>query len=471
MEGTKKPWGGRFRAGTAKLVEAFTSSIEFDRRLYKEDIAGSMAHCRMLGTTGVIEEPEAEAILQGLAEVRDEIEAGTFPFRGEFEDIHMNIEARLREKIGPVAGKLHTARSRNDQVALDVRLYARTATVETISRLCALQETLLDLSRSHFTVVIPGYTHMQRAQPVLLAHHLLAYFEMFQRDVERLRGVHARTNVSPLGAGALAGVAYPIDRRQVAAELGFAGVTRNSIDAVADRDFVAEYIFAASLAMMHLSRLAEEIVLWSSAEFRFIELDDAYATGSSIMPQKKNPDIAELTRGKTGRVYGDLVAILTILKGLPLAYNRDMQEDKEALFDAIDTVLACLGVIPPMLATMRVNAERTMRTADESFALATDLADYLVRKGLPFRDAHGVVGGLVQRCLAQGKSFADLSLADYQEASPLFGPEVLAISVDSSLADRDVVGGTAPGQVRQAIDEASSLLRTSEEWLVHDAVR
>ncbi len=470
MAGTKKPWGGRFAAHTDKTVEAFTASIHFDRRLYREDIAGSLAHCRMLAATGIVAPAEAAAIERGLAEILAEIEAGSFPFRAELEDIHMNVEARLLEKIGPVAGKLHTARSRNDQIALDLRLYVRAAIVETVARLVALQETLLDVARRHAAVVMPGYTHLQRAQPVLFAHHLLAYFEMFQRDIERLRENYRRADVSPLGAGALAGVPYPIDREQVARELGLAGVTRNSIDAVADRDFVAEYHFAAALVMMHLSRLAEEIVLWSTAEFGFVELDDAFATGSSIMPQKKNPDVAELTRGKTGRVYGHLVAILTILKGLPLAYNRDLQEDKEGLFDTVDTLLACLEVFRPLLATMRVHGERTQRLAEESFALATDLADYLARKGLPFREAHEVVGGLVRRCLAEGKTFAELSLADYRQASPLFGEDVLAITVQSALAARDVPGGTAPRRVRGALAEAAALVQVNREWLDRDAV-
>ena len=471
MSETKKPWGGRFAAGTDKAVEAFTASIHFDRRLYREDIAGSIAHCHVLAAAGLIERADAEAIERGLLEIRDEIEAETFPFRESLEDIHMNVEARLAEKIGAAAGKLHTGRSRNDQVALDMRLFVRAATAETVERLVALQETLLEVARRHRDVVLPGYTHLQRAQPVLFAHHLLAYFEMFQRDVERLRDVYGRANVSPLGSGALAGVAYAVDREQAARELGLAGISRNSIDAVSDRDFVAEYHFAAALAMMHLSRLAEEVVLWSTAEFGFVELDDAFATGSSIMPQKKNPDVAELTRGKTGRVYGHLVAILTILKGLPLAYNRDLQEDKEGLFDTVDTLLACLEVFRPLLATMRVDGARMRRLADQTFALATDFADYLVRKGLPFREAHEVVGRLVGRCLAEGKTFADLSLEDFRQTSPLFGPDVQDISVESSLAARDVPGGTAPRRVEGALAQAADLVRASREWLTRDAVR
>ena len=471
MAEVKKPWGGRFAAGTAKLVEAFTASIDYDRRLYREDIAGSTAHCRMLAAQGIIAADEAAAIARGLADILAEIEAGEFPFRQSLEDIHMNVETRLREKIGPLAGKLHTARSRNDQIALDMRLYVRAAIVATVEQLAALQETLLALARRYQDVVVPGYTHLQRAQPILFAHHLLAYVEMFQRDGERLRDAYRRADVSPLGAGALAGVTYPIDRARVAHDLGFAAISRNSVDAVADRDFVAEYQFAAALAMMHLSRLAEEVVLWSTAEFGFVELDDAYATGSSIMPQKKNPDVAELTRGKTGRVYGHLMAILTILKGLPLAYDRDLQEDKEGLFDTVDTLLACLAVFRPMLATMRVNAARTRRLAEESFALATDLADYLVRKGLPFRDAHEAVGGLVRRCLAEGKTFSDLSLADYQQASPLFAEDALAVSVESSLAARDVPGGTAPARVQQALVEAEALVQATREWLARGSTQ
>jgi argininosuccinate lyase len=471
MPDNRKPWGGRFAAATNKLVEAFTASIDFERRLYREDIAGSEAHCRMLAATGIIPQQDAEAILRGLAEVRREIEAGTFPFRQELEDIHMNVETRLRELIGPAAGRLHTARSRNDQVALDMRLYVRATCAETVERLASLQEALLSLATDHQDVVLPGYTHLQRAQPVTLAHHLLAYFEMFQRDVERCRATYSRANISPLGSGALAGLPYPLDRERVARELGMAGITRNSLDAVSDRDFVAEYIFDAALCQMHLSRLAEEIVLWSSAAFGFVELDDPFATGSSIMPQKKNPDVAELTRGKTGRVYGDLVAILTVLKGLPLAYNRDLQEDKEALFDAVDTVLACLTVFRPLLTTVRFRADVTRRTADAGFALATDLADYLVGKGLPFREAHEVVGGLVHRCLASGKTFADLNLADYQSASPLFESDVQEITVESVLAARDLPGGTAPARVSLALAAAAALVQGSREWLSRDAVR
>jgi argininosuccinate lyase len=471
MAESKKPWGGRFAAATDELVEAFTASIDFDKRLYREDIAGSVAHCRMLAAVGIIDQSEADIIVGGLGEIRDEIDRGEFAFRQDLEDIHMNVESSLREKVGPVAGKLHTARSRNDQVALDLRLYVRAAIMESGERLAALQETLLDLAQTHSEVVLPGYTHLQRAQPVTLAHHLLAYFEMFQRDGERLRDAYFRTNISPLGSGALAGVPYPLDREAVAQGLGMGGISRNSLDAVGDRDFVAEYIFAAALCQMHLSRLAEEVVLWSSAEFGFVELDDAFATGSSIMPQKKNPDVAELTRGKTGRVYGDLVAILTILKGLPLAYNRDLQEDKEALFDAVDTLLASLTVFRPLLATMRVRGEVTRRTADAGFALATDLADYLVRQGLPFRDAHAVVGGLVGQCVAAGKTFTDLTLADYRQASDLFAADVLEITVESALAARDVPGGTAPARVRQAVEAATALLRQSREWLSRDSVR
>lgn len=471
MAQNRKPWGGRFAAATDRVVEAFTASIDFDRRLYREDIAGSIAHCRMLAAQGIISREDAALIEGGLVEVREEIERGEFPFRASLEDIHMNVETRLQEKIGPAAGRLHTARSRNDQVALDLRLFVRAAAAETVSRLLALQETLLELGERNQDVIFPGYTHLQRAQPVLFAHHLLAYFEMFARDVERFQSAYRRANVSPLGSGALAGVTYPIDREAVARTLGLGGITANSLDAVADRDFVAEYHFAAALAMAHLSRLAEEVVLWSSAEFGFVELDDAFATGSSIMPQKKNPDVAELTRGKTGRVYGHLVAILTILKGLPLAYNRDLQEDKEGLFDTVDTLLACLDVFRPMLETMRLHPARTRRLAADSFALATDLADYLVRKGLPFREAHEVVGGMVRRCLAEGKTFEDLSLADYQAASSLFGPDAKEITVESSLAARDVPGGTAPARVRAALAEAAGRLQQTKAWLARDAVR
>ena len=445
---------GRFQKAADKSVAEYTASIPFDWRLYPYDIAGSIAHARMLAKQGIISEEEAETITGGLASIRDEIEQGKFQFKPELEDIHMNIEARLIEKVGEVGGKLHTARSRNDQVALDLRLLAKEAISKALLKLREFQQAVVGLAEANKGVVMPGYTHLQPAQPVLLAHHLLAYFEMLQRDADRFSDCLKRTDVMPLGSGALAGVAYNVDREFLARELGFSQLSQNSIDAVSDRDFVVEYEAAASLCLMHLSRLAEEIILWSSAEFNFIELDDAYATGSSIMPQKKNPDVAELVRGKTGRVYGKLIALLTTMKGLPLAYNRDMQEDKEGFFDTVDTLLSTLGVFTGMIKTLRVKAENTGQAVEQGYILATDLADYLVKKGEPFRTAHDIVGRLVSYAMEKGKSFSDLSLAEYKGFSPLFGEDVYSITVESSIAARDVIGGTAPMQVERALDNA-----------------
>jgi argininosuccinate lyase len=444
----------RFRKEVEKSVRDYTASIAFDRRLYKHDIAGSIAHARMLARQGIISENEAELIAMGLVSIRDEIEQGSFALNADLEDIHMNIEARLIEKIGEAGRKLHTARSRNDQIALDMRLFAKEAISDTIERLKEFQRALLDLAEANKDEIMPGYTHLQRAQPILFAHHLLAYFEMLERDVGRFRDCLKRADVLPLGSGALAGVAYAIDRHFLAQELGFAAVSENSMDAVSDRDFIIEYQAAASLAMMHISRLAEEVVLWSSAEFSFVKLDDAYATGSSIMPQKKNPDVAELARGKTGRVYGNLFAILTTMKALPLAYNRDMQEDKEGFFDTVDTLISTLEVFTGMIATLKVQGEVSRRAAEEGYSLATDLADYLVIKGVPFREAHGIVGRLVQYATEMGKSFAELGLSEYQTFSPLFAEDVCSISVESSIKARNVAGGTAPQRVKEALEKA-----------------
>ncbi|MBI4282263.1 MAG: argininosuccinate lyase [Chloroflexi bacterium] len=436
----------------------YTASIHYDRRLYRQDVAGSIAHARMLAKQGIIAEKEAELIVMGLGAIRQEIEDGSFPWKEELEDIHMNIEARLFAKIGDVAGKLHTARSRNDQVATDMRLYCKEAIERTQDKLKALQSALLATAEAHQAVVIPGYTHLQRAQPVLLSHHLLAYLHMLQRDRERFQECLHRTDVLPLGSGALAGVPYPIDREFVAKELGFARISQNSMDAVADRDFLVEYHAAAALCMMHLSRLAEELVLWSSQEFGFIRLDNAYTTGSSIMPQKRNPDFAELARGKTGRVYGHLVGILTILKGLPLTYNRDLQEDKEGFFDTVDTLLSTLEAFTGMVSTWTVNTERARQAAQDSNILATDLADYLARKGEPFRSAHGIVAKLVRQAASQGKGLMELGLEEYRRLSPRFDEDVYAISLDSSIASRDVPGGTSPRRVEEALKEAHRLL-------------
>ena len=413
-----------------------------------------MAHARMLAKQGIITEEDADLIRKELESIRDEIAQGTFEFKEELEDIHMNIEARLIERIGDVGAKLHTARSRNDQVALDMRLFTREAIAETIKGIRALQQALIDLAEKDIDVVMPGYTHLQRAQPVLLAHHLLAYFEMLQRDIARFQGCLERVDVLPLGSGALAGVAHAIDRDFVAKELGFSKVSPNSMDAVSDRDFVIEYVSAASITMMHLSRFAEEIVLWSTAEFGFIEVDEAFATGSSIMPQKKNPDVAELARGKTGRVYGHLMAILSTMKGLPLSYNRDLQEDKEGLFDAVDTLVSTLDVLAAMTAGLRVDGHRTHRAAGENYTLATDIADYLVRKSVPFRRAHEIVGSLVRFAIEKGKPLSDLDIGEYQRFSPEFEDDVKSITVESSLAARNAPGGTAPEQVENALRKA-----------------
>jgi len=444
----------RFNKPANKLAAQYTASLSFDQRLYKQDIAGSLAHAKMLAKQGIISEEDASVITVGLEAIRQEIEQGNFKFKPELEDIHMAIEARLIEKIGDRGRKLHTARSRNDQVALDMRLFTKEAITDTVKALREFQRALLDVAEANMKVIIPGYTHLQAAQPVLLAHHLLAYFEMLQRDIERFRDSYQRADVMPLGSGALAGVAYDVDREFLAKELGFSQVSRNSLDAVADRDFILEYEAAASIGMMHLSRLAEEIVLWSTAEFGFIELDDAYTTGSSIMPQKKNPDVAELARGKTGRVYGNLTALLTTMKGLPLAYNRDMQEDKEGFFDTVDTLLATLIVFTGMVKTLKVKAENTRRAAEGGYILATDLADYLVKKGIAFRTAHEIVGKLVNYAAGKGKTLTELDIKEYKKFSPQFGKDVYKITVESSLAARDVTGGTAPRQVKKALAKA-----------------
>ena len=453
MADTNEGIRGRFYKGLDKAAGRFIASIPFDQRLYKHDIAGSIAHVKMLAKQGIISKENADLITSGLTLIRDEIEQGKFQFKPEHEDIHMSIESRLFEKIGEVAGQLHTARSRNDQVASDMRLFVKEAIDRTIDKIRRFQQVLLDVADANKEVIMPGYTHLQQAQPILLAHHLLAYFEMLQRDEERFQDCSKRTDASPLGSGALAGVTYPVDRDFVARQLGFSSVNKNSIDAVSDRDFVIEYEAAAALTMMHLSRLAEEIVLWSSAEFGFVEIDDAYATSSSIMPQKKNPDIPELVRGKTGRVFGSLVNALTVMKGLPLAYNRDMQEDKEGLFDSVDTLLSCFDVFTGLVKTLRFNAQR-MLSAVNSYTLATDLADYLARKEVPFREAHTIVGNLVRYAISKGKSLQDLSLKEYRRFSPLFDDDVHDINVESSIGSRNVIGGTAPKQVTIALARA-----------------
>ncbi len=449
---------GRLGKAADKSVIKYTASIPFDWRLYQHDIAGSIAHVKMLSRQGIIAPKEAESIVSGLKVIQAEIEQGKFQFKSELEDIHLNIEARLIEKVGEAGGKLHTARSRNDQVALDLRLWTKEAIAETRGKLRELQRALIDRAEANKDVVMPGYTHLQPAQPVLLAHHLMAYFEMLQRDIDRLGDCMKRTNVMPLGSGALAGVGYSVDREFLARELGFSEISQNSLDAVSDRDFVIEYEAAASLSMMHLSRLAEEIVLWSSAEFNFIELDDTYTTASSIMPQKKNPDVAELARGKTGRLYGHLMAILTTMKALPLAYNRDMQEDKEGLFDCADTLLATLEVVTGMVNTIRVKKENMKQATHRGYLLATDLADYLVKKGKPFRSAHNTVAKLVSYATGKGKGLSELSPAEYKQFSPLFAEDVRSISAETSVAARDNIGGTAPEQVSKALARAREIV-------------
>jgi argininosuccinate lyase len=458
----KKPdavWAARFAKATDERAEAFTASLDVDRRLWPYDIAGSIAHARMLAKQGIIPQEDADAIVRGLEDVRREFEDGRFPFRRELEDIHMNIEVRLRELIGEAADRLHTARSRNDQVIADVRLYLKDVIGQTLAALRRLQGALLGLAEANREVIMPGYTHLQRAQPVLFAHYMLAYFEMFDRDADRFRDCLQRTDVLPLGSGALAGVPYPLDREFVARELGFSRISENSLDAVADRDPVVEFQAAAAVAMMHVSRMAEELVVWSSAEFGFILLDEAFASGSSIMPQKRNPSVAEIARAKTGRVYGNLMGTLTMLKGLPLAYCSDLQEDKVALFDTIDSLLATLDTMAAMLPGTRVNAERALAAAAQSYTLATDLADYLVRRGMPFRQAHGLVGGLVRHADEQGKALSELTLEEYRSFSPLFEEDVLKLlDVRSAVDARDVPGGTSSRQVAAALKRARQRL-------------
>lgn len=455
-----KAWGGRFRKETASLMDDFHSSIHFDYRLAEEDIRGSIAHADMLGKTGIIPRSEADTIIIGLKRILEKVKAGQVNWDPAAEDIHMNVEKLLIQEIGELGKKLHTARSRNDQVALDSRLYLHTEILTIQKLLKDLLQTLLKIAAREAETIMPGYTHLQRAQPILFGHHLLAYFEMFRRDYERLEDSLKRVKVSPLGSGALAGTGFPINRERVAEALNMNGITSNSIDGVSDRDFVAEFIFDASLIMMHLSRFCEELVLWSSLEFGFVEMDDAYSTGSSIMPQKKNPDVAELVRGKTGRVYGDLMAILTVMKGLPLSYNKDMQEDKEALFDAVDTVKGCLRIFIPMLDTMTVKRDRMLEATKDGFLNATDLADYLVGKGLPFRTAHAVVGKLVKYCLDNRKRLEDLSLEEFQAGSSLIGEDVYQIlKIENVVQVRNSAGGTSFDQVKLAIEQASNWLR------------
>ncbi|MEN6463758.1 MAG: argininosuccinate lyase [Syntrophaceae bacterium] len=448
----KKPWGGRFGQPTDKLVEEFTESISFDRRLYRQDIEGSIAHCRVLAEAGIISPDEEGRIIEGLNSILADIEKGRFKFPAELEDIHMAVEQELTTRIGKAGERLHSGRSRNDQVALDLRLWLRNEAGEVTGLIGELKTALVEAADKEMGTVMPGYTHMQKAQPVLLSHYLLAFREMLDRDEDRFRDCLKRINVMPLGSAALAGTGLPLDRKVAARLLDFPAITANSMDAVSDRDFAAEFIFASSLLMMHMSRLCEDLVIWSSGEFGFVEIADSFTTGSSIMPQKKNPDVAELIRGKTGRVYGNLVSLLTVLKGLPMTYNRDLQEDKEPLFDTVDTVKACLAVLSRMLGNVRFAGARMLAEASRGFTTATDLAEYLVRKGVPFRQSHEIIGRLVGYCLAEKKELQSLSLEELKNFNPAFEKDALSVidpvkSVDS----RNVIGGTSRKQVSSAI--------------------
>ena len=455
-----KLWGGRFSKATDALVDDFNSSIRFDARMYRQDIKGSMAHAEMLGRQGIIPKDDAALIVKTLGEILKDIENGKVDFLIDAEDIHMNIETILTERIGDAGKKLHTGRSRNDQVALDLRMYLRDESDELIKMLKNTMTVLLDLASAHVDTIMPGYTHLQKAQPVTFAHHVMAYFQMFSRDLERLTDCRRRVNVMPLGSGALAGTTYPLDREFVAEKLGFDAVTSNSLDGVSDRDFVIEFLSVLSMIMMHLSRFCEELVLWSSHEFAFVEMDDSYSTGSSIMPQKKNPDVAELIRGKTGRVYGHLMSLLTTMKGLPLAYNKDMQEDKEAAFDALDTVKLCLPVFTNMVRTMKVNGEKMKQGAKGGFTNATDIADYLVKKGVPFRSSHAIVGKMVARAVETNRDLDEFSLSEFQEFSDLIEEDIYnAIDVATCVAERNITGGPAKEQVQKEIEKGYEQLK------------
>ncbi|MBQ3118869.1 MAG: argininosuccinate lyase [Clostridia bacterium] len=454
-----KLWGGRFSKATDALVDDFNSSIRFDARMYKQDITGSMAHAEMLGRQGIIPSADAELIVKTLAEILEDIEAGKVEFLIDAEDIHMNIETILTERIGDAGKKLHTGRSRNDQVALDLRMYLRDEVDEILAMLKNTMKTVLDISEKNIDTIMPGYTHLQKAQPVTAAHHFMAYFQMFSRDLERLADCRKRINVMPLGSGALAGTTYPLDREFVAEKLGFSGETRNSMDGVSDRDFAIELASVLSILMMHLSRFCEELVLWSSHEFSFVEMDDSYSTGSSIMPQKKNPDVAELIRGKSGRVYGDLTTLLTMMKGLPLAYNKDMQEDKEAIFDAVDTVKLCLPVFTNMIATMKIREEKMAHGATGGFTNATDLADYLVKKGVPFRSSHAIVGRMVAKAVEKECALDEFTIEEMREFSELIEEDIYqAIAIKTCVDDRNVIGGPAHCQVASEIANGRKIL-------------
>ncbi len=453
-------WGGRFTRETDQMVYRFNASIEFDKRLYRRDIEGSTAHVKMLGKQGILTEQETEAIVEGLAKILADVEAGRLAITSEYEDIHSFVEANLIERLGDTGKKLHTGRSRNDQVALDMRLYCREKVVLVDALLKKLLQTILTIMEAHTETIMPGFTHLQKAQPVTLAHHMGAYFEMFKRDRQRMSDIYERMNYCPLGSGALAGTTYPLDRDYTAELLGFYGPTLNSMDGVSDRDYLIEMLSAFSTIMMHLSRFSEEIIIWNSNEYQFVEIDDAFSTGSSIMPQKKNPDIAELVRGKTGRVYGALMSLLTTMKGIPLAYNKDMQEDKELAFDAMDTVENCIELFEGMLATITFRKERMRASASLGFTNATDAADYLVNHGVPFRDAHGIVGRLVLYCIEKGIAIDEMSLAELKEISPVFEEDLYeAVSMETCVNKRLTVGAPGKEAMEQAIAAEREYLR------------
>ena len=454
-----KLWGGRFAKSTDHLMDDFHSSISFDQRLAEQDITGSIAHATMLGEQGIIPKTDADKIVEGLHGILEDVHAGKIEWMVDAEDIHMNVETILTQRIGEAGKRLHTGRSRNDQVALDVRMYAKVACRETEEMISDLLHVILDIAQDNLHTIMPGYTHMQKAQPITLAHHMMAYFQMFQRDLRRFRAAYDAADVMPLGSGALAGTTYPLNRERVAELLDFSAITMNSLDGVSDRDFLLDFLSAASICMMHLSRFCEELIIWNTNEFRFVEMDDAYATGSSIMPQKKNPDVAELIRGKTGRVYGDLMALLTVMKGIPLAYNKDMQEDKEAFFDARDTLVKGLTVFTAMLKTCTFRKEVMERGASGGFTNATDAADYMVKHGVAFRDAHEVVGRLVAHCLNENKALLDLTLEELKSFHPVFEQDVVEdLSMLSCVEKRRIPGAPAPDMVQMAIDKGRTAL-------------
>lgn len=459
-------WGGRFTKAEEKNALDFNASISYDCRMYREDIAGSIAHAKMLAAHGIISKEDQEKITKGLRSIKKEIDEGTFPFSVELEDIHMNIEKRLTEEIGDAGARLHTARSRNDQCALDLHMYMKRNIARLSEKLIAVLEALLAASKKYQDVILPGYTHMQRAQPVLFAHHMLAYFAMLERDFKRLEDCYDMCDMSPIGACALAGTTYPTHPEEEANDLHFASVYGNSLDAVSDRDYLLQFLSFASICAMHLSRLSEEFIYWSTSEFQFIELDDGYSTGSSIMPQKKNPDMCELIRGKTGRVYGHLIGLLTVMKGLPLAYDKDMQEDKEGVFDALDTLYFALDIYAGMISTMTVNGDHTRQVLESDFSNATDMADYLAKKGLPFRQAHAVVGNAVHYCIEHHKVLLDLSMEEFRSMSPLFEEDIKeALSIENCVKNRESYGGTGPKSVERQQTHAEKVIASMKETM------